>query len=69
MEDVDAIRALVDAGKADSVAGFVRSAVSAHLDDVAGWGAMLAQALAESGGALSDGKGEGAGEGLADTSG
>ena len=46
------IRGLVSAGKATSVSGFVQHAVSVALDDVAGWGAMLADALARTGGAL-----------------
>jgi len=51
---LDRIRALVDSGTAPSVSGFVQHAVSVALDDVAGWGAMLAEALRETGGALSD---------------
>jgi Arc/MetJ-type ribon-helix-helix transcriptional regulator len=48
------IRALVQAGSAPSVSGFVQHAVEVALDDVAGWGALLAEALRETGGALSD---------------
>jgi Arc/MetJ-type ribon-helix-helix transcriptional regulator len=48
------IRALVQARSAPSVSAFVQHAVSVALDDVAGWGAMLADALRESGGGLSD---------------
>jgi len=51
---LDRIRALVAAGTAASVSGFVQHAVGVALDDVAGWGALLAQALRETGGALSD---------------
>jgi Arc/MetJ-type ribon-helix-helix transcriptional regulator len=51
---VDAIRKLVDAGTAPSVSGFVQHAVSVALDDVAGWGALLAEALRETGGPLTD---------------
>ena len=51
---LERIRALVEAGVAPSVSGFVQHAVSVSLDDVAGWGALLAEALQESGGALSD---------------
>jgi Arc/MetJ-type ribon-helix-helix transcriptional regulator len=51
---LDRIRALVDAGAAPSVSGFVQHAVGLALDDVAGWGALLAEALHETGGALSD---------------
>ena len=46
------IRGLVSAGQATSTSGFVQHAVSVALDDVAGWGAMLAGALAETGGDL-----------------
>jgi hypothetical protein len=35
------------------VSGFVQHAVGVSLDDVAGWGAMLADALRDSGGELS----------------
>jgi len=51
---LDRIRALVGAGTAPSVSGFVQHAVTVALDDVAGWGALLAEALRETGGALSD---------------
>ena len=51
---LDRIRALVEAGSAPSVSGFVQHAVAVALDDVAGWGALLAEALRETGGALSD---------------
>ncbi len=51
---LDRIRELVDAGSAASVSGFVQHAVSVALDDVAGWGALLAEALRESGGPLTD---------------
>jgi Arc/MetJ-type ribon-helix-helix transcriptional regulator len=47
------IRALVVQGAASSVSGYVQHAVSVSLDDVAGWGAMLADALRDSGGELS----------------
>jgi len=50
------IRALVVAGTAPSVSGFVQHAVGVALDDVAGWGALLAEALRETGGALSGGE-------------
>jgi len=39
---------------APSVSGFVQRAVAVALDDVAGWGAMLAEALRQTGGRLSD---------------
>lgn len=51
---LDRIRALVQAGTARSVSGFVQHAVTVALDDVAGWGATLAAALSDTGGALSD---------------
>ena len=47
-----AVRELVAAGRASSVSGFVQHAVGVALDDVAGWGAMLAGALAATGGGL-----------------
>lgn len=50
---VERIRALVEAGTASSVSGFVQHAVRVALDDVAGWGAMLADALTDTGGELS----------------
>ncbi len=51
---VDQIRRLVKAGSAASVSGFVQHAVSVALDDVAGWGAVLAEALQATGGPLTD---------------
>ena len=48
------IRSLVQAGTAASVSGFVQHAVAVALDDVAGWGAILAEALRATGGCLSD---------------
>jgi Arc/MetJ-type ribon-helix-helix transcriptional regulator len=51
---LDRIRTLVETGNAPSVSGFVQHAVAVALDDVAGWGALLAEALRETGGALSD---------------
>jgi Arc/MetJ-type ribon-helix-helix transcriptional regulator len=51
-EQLDRIRALVSAGKAPNVSAFVQHAVRVALDDVAGWGAMLAEALTDSGGPL-----------------
>ncbi len=50
---VEQVRNLVDAGRAASVSGFVQHAVGVALDDVAGWGAMLARALDETGGPMS----------------
>jgi Arc/MetJ-type ribon-helix-helix transcriptional regulator len=51
-EQLDQVRELVEAGKASSVSGFVQHAVGVSLDDVKGWGALLAQALQETGGPL-----------------
>ncbi len=51
---LDQIRSLVQAGTASSVSGFVQHAVAVALDDVAGWGAMLAEALRRTGGEMSD---------------
>lgn len=48
------IRALVQTGTAPSVSGFVQHAVAVALDDIAGWGTMLAEALRQTGGPLSD---------------
>ena len=53
---LDQVRALVEVGTAASVSGFVQHAVAVALDDVAGWGAMLAEALRATGGPLSDGE-------------
>ncbi len=50
---LDQIRSLVQAGTASSVSGFVQHAVAVALDDVAGWGAMLAEALHRTGGEMS----------------
>lgn len=52
VEQVRTIRDLVASGHADSVSGFVQHAVQVSIDDVAGWGALLADALAETGGQL-----------------
>lgn len=49
---IDEIGELVAAGKADSVSGFIQHAVRTSLDDVRGWGAMLAGALEETGGPM-----------------
>jgi Arc/MetJ-type ribon-helix-helix transcriptional regulator len=50
LDQVTAIQRLVSAGMSSSVSGFVQHAVGVALDDVAGWGAMLAQGLLETGG-------------------
>jgi Arc/MetJ-type ribon-helix-helix transcriptional regulator len=52
-EQLAAIRKLVAAGKLESVSGFVKHAVGVSLADLAGWGALLATALTETGGPLS----------------
>ena len=51
-EQLARIRRLVADGKAASISGFVQHAVGVSLDDVAGWGAVLADALAKTGGDL-----------------
>jgi Arc/MetJ-type ribon-helix-helix transcriptional regulator len=53
VEQVEQIRVLVATGRAGSVSGFVQHAVGVALDDAAGWGAMLAQALGDTGGPIS----------------
>ncbi len=52
VEQVDAIRRLVADGAAPSVSGFVQNAVEVSLDDVTDWDAILAEALATTGGEL-----------------
>lgn len=47
-----AMRELVAAGHSSSVSGFVQHAIAVALDDVAGWGAELADALERTGGPL-----------------
>jgi Arc/MetJ-type ribon-helix-helix transcriptional regulator len=49
---IDEVRALVAAGKASSVSGFVQHAVNVALHDAAGWQQMLDEALERSGGPL-----------------
>lgn len=51
---LDRVRRLVASGSASSVSGFVQHAVAVALDDVAGWGALLADALRDTGGPLSN---------------
>ena len=51
-EDLKKIRDLVATRKAASVSGFVQHAVTVALHDVAGWGALLAEALEQTGGPL-----------------
>ena len=49
---LERIRTLVESGDTPSVSGFVQRAVGGALGDVAGWGAMLAEALRDTGGDL-----------------
>ena len=49
---VDEIRALVAAGQASSISGFVKHAVGVALLDTAGWRQMIEEALQETGGPL-----------------
>lgn len=51
-DQVSQIRNLVSSGRAASVSGFVQHAVGVALDDVAGWGAMLARPLDDTGGPM-----------------
>jgi Arc/MetJ-type ribon-helix-helix transcriptional regulator len=48
------IRALVAAGEAASVSGFVKHAVQIALSDAAGWREMLQDALRQTGGPLTE---------------
>lgn len=50
---LERVKDLVETGHAAGVSGFVRRAVHTALDDMAAWGATLAEALQESGGPLS----------------
>ncbi|HEY9351199.1 MAG TPA: hypothetical protein VIP75_10935 [Acidothermales bacterium] len=52
--DLARIREIVASGAASSVSGFVQHAVRISLDDVAGWAMMLAQALEETGGPITE---------------
>jgi len=49
---LEEIRALIAAGAAGSVSGFVKHAVGVALFDAAGWREMLEEALRQSGGPL-----------------
>jgi Arc/MetJ-type ribon-helix-helix transcriptional regulator len=49
---LDAIRKLVASGTSRNVSAFVQHAVSTALNDVAGWGVALGQALEATGGPL-----------------
>lgn len=52
-DQLDRIHTLVGSGAAPSVSELVQHAVGVALDDIAGWGAMLADALETTGGGLS----------------
>jgi Arc/MetJ-type ribon-helix-helix transcriptional regulator len=52
VEQLDAIRSLVEARSATSISAFVQHAVAVSLNDVAGWGVLLADALDQTGGPL-----------------
>lgn len=51
-EQFEEVRALVTAGEAASVSGFVQHAVAVVLRDAAGWREMLDDALQQTGGPL-----------------
>jgi Arc/MetJ-type ribon-helix-helix transcriptional regulator len=49
---LEAVQKLVESGGSRSVSAFVQHAVRTALNDVAGWGALLGQALETTGGPL-----------------
>ncbi len=51
-EHLAIVRRLVSQGKAANVSSFIQRAVAVSLADVAGWGAVLGQALQRTGGPL-----------------
>ena len=51
-EQLAQVKQAVASGQAPSVSGFVQHAVAVALQDLTGWGAVLAGALAETGGPL-----------------
>jgi Arc/MetJ-type ribon-helix-helix transcriptional regulator len=51
-EQRDEVRALVAAGEAASISGFVQHAVAVALHDAAGWREMLDEAIEQTGGPL-----------------
>lgn len=53
-DQVKEVRDLVRAGQAASVSGFVQHAVGVALSDAAGWREMLADALRQTGGPLTE---------------
>ena len=53
-DQLEEVRALVAAGEAASVSGFVKHAVGIALSDAAGWREMLEDALRQTGGPLTN---------------
>ena len=53
-DQLEEIRALIAAGEAASVSGFVQHAVGVALHDAAGWRELLEDALEQTGGPLTD---------------
>lgn len=53
-DQLNRIRAFVEAGTAASVSEFIRHAAAVALDDMVGWGALLTESLSETGGPLTD---------------
>jgi Arc/MetJ-type ribon-helix-helix transcriptional regulator len=53
-DQIEEVRAIVAAGKATSVSAFVKHAVGVALYDEAGWREMLADALRQTGGPLTN---------------
>ena len=51
-EQLNAVRKVVASGGAGSVSAFVQHVVGIALNDVAGWAALLGQALEQTGGPL-----------------
>ncbi len=51
-QQLEEVRALVEAGEAASVSGFVQHAVAVALHDAAGWREVLEPAIEETGGPL-----------------
>jgi len=48
------VRRLVESGQARSVSGFVQGAVATAIDDAAGWHLAVEEALARTGGPMTD---------------
>jgi Arc/MetJ-type ribon-helix-helix transcriptional regulator len=53
-EQLAQVRRMVESGAAPNVSAFVQHAVAVAVDDAAGWGAVLADALRATGGPLTD---------------